>query len=251
VEVFMAKTSRHLERAPISEALIDIRVRPREGVELGAVQELVKSIDGYQSQGPIITLQTRWMFSEQHGVQEQSESREIGIRLQSDQKYVLQLRTDGLTLSRLEPYETWEKLVTEGKRLWEIYRRSLEPDMVMRVATRYINLLKLPMSQGGQFEEYLTKPPQVPDGLPQAVQGFMQRVALWKPEIDARANVIQLLQDGPVPADHVPIVIDIDVYKQVELHPESDLWKLLGDLRVFKNEIFFAHLTDRAVGLFE
>lgn len=249
----MAKVRAHLERAPISEALIDLQARPQKGMGLEAVQKLADEVDGYEQHGPIIALQTKWSVTKEHGAQEQSESREIGVRLHSsDQKYVLQLRTNGFTFSRLEPYETWEKLITEGRRLWEIYRTCFEPDSIVRVATRYINQLKLPMKQGEHFEEYLAKPPQVPDELPQGVLGFMQRVVVLKPEIDARANVIQLLQDGPAPADYVPIILDIDVYKQIELCPETDdAWKLLADLRVFKNEIFFAYLTEKAVGLFE
>lgn len=248
----VAKARDHLDRAPIREALIDLQVRAREATGLLAVQELARAIDGYQVQGPIMTLQTRWSVSPERGAQQSAESKEIGVRLHLDQRYVLQLRINGLTLSRLEPYETWDNLMGEARRVWEAYCATLKPEAVTRVATRYINLLKLPMAQGEHFEEYLAKPPQVPEGLPQGILGFVQRVVLLKPDIDAQANVIQLLQEGPAPLDHVPIVMDIDAYKKVEMLPDTDeVWALLGKLRAFKNEIFFAHLTEKAVGLFE
>jgi hypothetical protein len=41
-------------------------------------------------------------------------------------------------------------------------------------------------------------------------------------------------------------------YQQLELPPDTaDMWKLLAELRVFKNRVFFAYLTEKAVELFE
>lgn len=180
-------------------------------------------------------------------------TRAIGVRLHSlGEKHVLQVRTHGFTLSRMEPYETWDRLLSEARRLWDFYRQGLDVEAVLRVASRFINNLKLPMKAGQPFQDYLTRPPDVPDGLPQGVLSFMQRVVLLDPELDLRANVIQLLQEGPRVADHVPVILDIDVYKDVDLQPDTeDLWTLLAKLRTFKNAIFFASLTEKAVELFE
>lgn len=210
-------------------------------------------VDGYEQKGPIFQLQTTWAVTKEEGARNRSQSHELGVRLHSpDEKFVLQVRTNGFTLSRLEPYETWENLVAEARRLWTIYNGGLEPEAIIRVATRFINQLKLPMKPGERFQEYLTKPPDVPEELPQGVLGFMQRMVILHPELDARTNLIQLLQEGVTPADHVPIILDIDVYKMVNLPPETeDAWNLLGELRIFKNAVFFASLTEKAVELFE
>jgi len=248
----MAKVRAHLARAPITEALIDLRVRPRKAAGLDSVRELSKRIQGYSQQGPIIHMQTKWTVNEDQVTQEKSDVREVGVRLHSvDQKYVAQLRTDGFTLSRLEPYETWEDLVREGRNLWEIYRESLAPEYITRIATRYINQLKLPMKQGERFEEYLSTPPGIPAELPQGVLSFLQRVVLVSPQNAIKATVTQLLQEGPVPPEHVPVILDIDVYKSDLLPPDMDeAWRLLDDLRAFKNQVFFAQLTEKTVDLF-
>ena len=250
----MARIRTHLEHAPITEALIDFQVRPRKGeYDLEAVQELANSVEGYEQKGPIVRLETTWAVTKDQGAKSRSRSQGLGIRLHSsDEKYVLQLRTNGFTLSRLEPYETWENLVAETRRLWVMYVRSLGPEIVHRVATRFINRLKLPMKAGELFEEYLTKPPDVPDELPQGVLGFTQRIVIVHPDLKARANVIQVLQEGVAPADHVPIILDIDVYDMVEILPETEeAWNILEQLRVFKNAVFFASLTEKTVGLYE
>ena len=72
------------------------------------------------------------------------------------------------------------------------------------------------------------------------------------PRLGARANLIQLLEEGLPPRDHVPIILDIDVYKIVDMLPETeDAWNLLEELRVYKNAVFFASLTEKTVRLFE
>lgn len=249
----MARIRSYLAQAPITEALIDFQVRPQKGRDLKAVQDLATLVNGYEQKGPIFQLQTTWAVTKEYGARDRSQSQELGVRLHSpDDKYVLQVRTNGFTLSRLAPYETWENLVAETRRLWALYLDRLEPETIVRAATRFINQLHLPMKPGQQFQEYLTKPPDVPEELPQGVLGFMQRVVIPHPRLDAGANLIQLLQEGVAPAGHVTIILDIDVYSVVNLPPKTDdAWDLLGDLRVFKNEVFFASLTEKAVKLFQ
>jgi uncharacterized protein (TIGR04255 family) len=108
------------------------------------------------------------------------------------------------------------------------------------------------MKPGEHFEEYLAKPPGVPSDLPQGVLAFVQQIVLPKPDIGARANVTLTLTEGPFPVDHIPVVLDIDVYNSVDLPVDSDeIWNLLEKLRVFKNEIFFANLTEETADLYE
>ena len=47
-------------------------------------------------------------------------------------------------------------LVAETRRLWSLYVDKLEPEAIVRVATRFINKLKLPMTSGERFQDYLT-----------------------------------------------------------------------------------------------
>lgn len=249
----MAKVRTHLSRAPITEALIDFHVRLSSAADLSSLQGLAEQLgETYEQQGPIFQVQTKWSVAPKEVPRTRVDSQELGLRLHSrDGKYVLQTRLNGFTISRLEPYEQWTTLVAEARRLWAYYSNAMSVEAVTRIATRYINNLRLPMKHGESFEAYLSKPPAIPDDLPQGVLGFMQRIVLLNAELDIRANVIQLLQEGPVPVDHVPVILDIDVYKQVSCVPDAeDLWTMLPELRRFKNEIFFANLTEKAVELF-
>jgi len=248
----MANVRVHLDRTPITEAVIDLRLRPKDEVPIETIEAFADSVEGYEIKGPIFHLETTWSIEEEVA-KTQSKSQSLGIRLHSsDEKYVLQLTKIGFTLSRLEPYESWDQLIAEARRHWEKYSNAIQPAAITRVATRFINRISIPIKPAEQFEEYLTAPPRVPDELPQGVAGFFQRVVIVDPDIGARANIVQALQGGPPSPDVVPIVVDIDVYKMVEMKPDTkDVWELLDRLRIFKNSAFYASITEKTVALYE
>ena len=166
----MAK-QRHLPHAPITEALIDIRVTPREGLTFAELKDAIEAADcGYYLKSPISEGTFAFTLAPEGKPQTAAESAQVGLRLHSaDEKYVAQFRLSGFTLSRLPPYENWEILLEEARRLWSIYIKCLAPTHVVRVATRFINNLHLPLETGGSFQTYLNKLVDVPDEAPQAV----------------------------------------------------------------------------------
>ncbi len=103
----MAKI-RHLQYAPITEALIDIHVEPRPGLTFDELKEAITKSDfGYYEKGSIA--QSRFEFklaSDGQTPASASHSAQIGVRMHSeDEKYVAQCRLSGFTLSRVHPYE--------------------------------------------------------------------------------------------------------------------------------------------------
>lgn len=248
----MARVRPHLDRTPIVEAVIDLRLEPSADSSVESIGTLIHSIEGYEHQGPIVHMETKLSIEEAEA-KSSTESRRLGARLQSsDGKHVLLLQEAGYTLSRLSPYVSWDQLVAEARKQWRHFADTVKPQSITRVATRFINRLELPMQPGEDFSEYLVKPPEVPDELPQAVAGFSQRVVLVNRELNARANVIQSLQEGFPSSDKVPVVVDIDVYSMVDMSPDNeDAWDLLAGLREFKNAVFYAHLTEKTVALYE
>jgi hypothetical protein len=127
---------RHLPHAPITEALIDIHVIPRDGLTFAGLKSaLNKANFGYYIKNPIS--QGTFAFSlapDGQPPQTAADAAQIGLRLHSaDEKYVAQFRLAGFTLSRLPPYEKWENLLEEARRLWAIYVERLAPTRVVRV----------------------------------------------------------------------------------------------------------------------
>jgi uncharacterized protein (TIGR04255 family) len=245
----MAKYT-HLEKAPITEALIDIRVKIREDLTVEQLESIYNSISG---QYPDKKARHKWegKFEFKKGeplVSSGTETIDGYFFTSTDQKQIFQARLDGFTFSRLQPYETWENLRDEAHKLWQKYREVTSPE-ITRVALRYINKMEIPLSSK-DFSEYLTASPIVPEGLPQGVSSFLTRVVIHEPEIDASAIITQALEQVINP-NSIPIILDIDVFRQKsEGISEEDAWKILEKLRHFKNKIFFESITEKTKEIF-
>jgi uncharacterized protein (TIGR04255 family) len=181
-----------------------------------------------------------------------AESAHVGLRLHSaDEKYVVQFRVAGFTLSRLPPYEKWGSLLDEARRIWAIYVQALAPKRVVRVATRFINNLNLPLETGESFKTYIHKLVDVPDEAPQIVETFFQRFHLVEAASGARV-ILTLALDGMPPAGGIPVILDVDAFIAANLNPaDGDLWTILERLRELKNRSFFGTITEQAAELYQ
>ena len=246
---------RPLARAPIVEALIDLRVQVLDGISVDTLEKALENhVFGYQKKGPII----RSNFGITINVQDTpvvrqvlGDSKIVGVRLHSaDEKYVAQFTIDSFTLSRLEPYESWEALVKETKRVWAIYRQCVQPVRITRTATRFINNLRLPLRAGERFEKYLKGLPSMPPDYPQATSSFLQRFVLSEDKIGATAIVTQALEQFTEDRPQ-PVILDIDTFRETKFAPDSpEVWAYLDDLRELKNRLFFGAIEEAAVELY-
>jgi uncharacterized protein (TIGR04255 family) len=120
------------------------------------------------------------------------------------------------------------------------------------VGLRYINKFDIPLFPQAlrDFNEYLTAAPIVPEGLPQGVNSFLTRVVIHDPEIDAAAIITQAFEQIIDPK-FIPIILDIDAFKQKDRIGEEEAWQALEELRHFKNKIFFSSITEKAKELFK
>jgi uncharacterized protein (TIGR04255 family) len=243
---------RHLRKAPISEAIVDFRVslprdfRPDRLREAGErlARDYPETIEPKR-------METRFEFS---GGQPSETTRDLGFQgiwiRTEDQKTVAQFRVDGFTFNRLKPYTRWEQILPEALRLWGVYLELANPLSVTRIALRYINHMNLPGS-GAELSDYIQTSPRLPPGVPQILSNFATRVVLEYPERRMSANVIQVLEIG-VETSAPSLLFDIDVYRAGDFKVDAaTMEEILGDLRQYKNDIFFGSLTERFVEAFE
>src|SRR6266513_202605 len=243
---------RHLPRAPITEALVDFRVVPREGLPYSELQESFSTMDfGYYVKNPISEGTFGFALPPDGKPETTAEAAQTGLRLHSqDEKYVAQCRLSGFTFSRLPPYEEWVNLIAEARRIWAIYAERLSPKQVIRVATRYINNLQLPMDVGTSYQKYVNKLVDLPDEVPQAIATFLQRFQVVDVETNLRA-ILTLALDRAAPGERVPVFLDIDAFITTQLDlPTQGMWEILDELRDMKNRCFFGVLTEAAVELY-
>jgi len=244
---------RHLRNAPITEAIIDFRVkartafRPEEFAGLRTpLAERFPNVDERRG------LHTTFDMIERPG--QPPVVKDLGLQgyffKTSDKKTIAQFRVDGFTFNRLHPYTSWEELFPQAMDLWRVYSSIAKPDVITRLAVRYINRIVLPAGPIA-FETYLRAAPVIPPELPQYISGFLTRVTIHDPRTDIAAHVAQALEASP-PGNQLAVILDIDAYKQREF-PTDDpgIEQTFGQLRAFKNLIFFNSLTDDTLRGFE
>jgi len=243
---------RHLNNAPIVEAIIDFRVKLASNFDVTGFASLKETL---HVDYPRVQEPREFIAGVQFaGTQVQQVLEDKGLRgyffRSADEKNVVQFRKDGFTFSRLKPYTEWEAVLGEAKRLWDLYRAASSPELVTRIALRYINQLSIPLPIKG-FADYLTAPPTLPETLPQGLSQFMTRMVVCDAATDIWANITQALPPSTKP-NEVTIILDIDVYKQRESgFEESNIWPMFEQLRTLKNQIFFDSISEKAARLFE
>lgn len=243
--------TQHYSRAPITEAVLDIRVQLPDDVTLDTLLMVhINEQVSYPTRRTRIagqaqvTMGTEMAFNASQGP--------IGhVFMSSDEHQIFQARLDGFTFSRFAPYERWETFRNEALRLWATYREVARPEAITRVALRYINRLDLPLPFN-DLREYLKTIPEVSKEMkyPALSSFFMQ---LQVPQFDLKSVLILNEAIVPPPEDTqtdpnaISILLDIDLFREDELPGDEEaLWALFEQLRERKNEVFEASITTRA-----
>jgi uncharacterized protein (TIGR04255 family) len=250
------ETFPHLSNAPIVEAVVDLRARPEVSWEEPAITGQLKArLPDY----PTVVSQRE--FQQQVKIHPNSAPESVthdlgwkGLRLDTaDKRHVAQFNRDGFVFSRLQPYEDWEQLVTEARRLWETYLEVARPSQIQRIAVRFINRIELP-AQERRFEKYIKPYPKAPVGLPLPFAGFFSQDTLVVPGHPYVVNVVRTLQQ-PVAQDEsgFAVILDIDVQTVDAPMPlqKDKIDKRLTEMRWIKDKVFFGSITKFAVESFK
>ena len=239
--------------APLTEALIDFRVKFNHDISLDKLKRFGAEVSAqYPNETTRDLLQGQINFGASEP-QTQSSRTAIGYIYHSgDRRQAVQARLDGFTFSRFTPYQDWAHLVKETKRLWGIFIEVLRPTVVVRVAVRYVNQINLPLKAGTlRFEDYLRTFPQL-TGIEEDVDLEQFFVRLVMPQRDLSARLI-LTETLLPPQDHfLGVILDIDLFRDdISLDARSEeIWAILEMFRSRKNKYFEASITDAARELF-
>lgn len=235
--------------APISEALIDFRTTLPAATTVDALRSLHSQIRSeYPNERPRRRLETRIEFQESGGTSRSENFGTVGwVFASPDGRNLIQFRLDGFTANRLPPYESWDALQAEARRVWPIFRDGANPDLIQRVSVRYINRFRLPI--GVDLDRYFTAGPRIPPGLPQTLQGFLVQLVIPDQSINATA-VVSHAHEVTSDPERVSVILDVEVSREQPINAQSEMvWDSLDSLRVFKNRIFFSYITDETKAL--
>jgi uncharacterized protein (TIGR04255 family) len=239
-----------LSRAPVIEALIDLRVVPRPELtmdQLASVREKLGTEDfpetNKQITGTIQLGDAMQVVASSH----------TGLLFRNvKHTEVVQAQREGFAYSRLAPYTSWEDLVGNARTRWMQYIDVARPVVVKRIAARYINQLPLPVPVAN-FSDWIAAFPEIPRSLPQGIADCLQRLVIPIPGRDQTTAIVMLGLAPPSPNGNVvTVVFDIDVFRLGEWQVEADeVWRGLEELRPIKNAFFFEYVTARTLELFK
>lgn len=242
----------HLPRAPIVEALLDIRVKfssPPSHEQLAALHGTVAH--DYPISEKLVRWESEIQFRADPPPEFAVRSGPLGFIFRSaDRKRAVQMREDGFTINWLRPYRTWGDLRAAAEATWELYRGRLNPTTIVRLAVRYINRIELPLPFA-DFREFVRTAPDVAPELPQGLSALFFRVEIPEPAKRFSAIITEAMEPLTETSTQLPLIFDIDVVDQRSIEASSPLiWDSFELMREYKNEIFFRSMTDRALGLF-
>lgn len=243
--------ARHLSKAPIREAVLDVRFPLSDAVDLPALRESLEALDDFAEMHDLRPSSATFRFPAEGEPEGHIERGDVlGFRATTqDGLWVAQYRLDGLTLSRLQPYPDWAEFSERGRSYVGNLLELIQPPRVERVALRYINHFRLP--HPGTMDEYFVGLPAYPEPLPQFISNLVSRVTLHDPARDFTAHITHSLLDDLDP-EKMGFILDIDAFRTAEFPPHIDeLWETFEGLWVFKNEIFFGLITESNAELHE
>jgi uncharacterized protein (TIGR04255 family) len=239
-----------LSDAPITEALIDIRVTLPSDTTMEQLAQFQTGMeDRFGDRVERQSFEARIEFQPGNAPKVASPpAKPDGYIFKSrNEPLIAQVRMDGFTLSRLKPYHDGDTFQNQARELWSRYVESSHPLKVTRVAIRNIN--RLDVEAGVDLQRYILTGPEIARGLPQIMNQFLLR--LFVPGPDGAMAIVTETFGVPESPGALPLIFDIDAIKEVDLDPGSEeIWNTLLTLRKFKNSIFFKSLTAESIERF-
>lgn len=250
LEINVNERFEHLPRAPIVEAVIDIRGRATQPWEEKAIRSQVEcKLEGYKYLDSQKTIEQSLKFGK--GTPPRVTFRDLGlkgVRFQSpDKKQIAQFNRDGFVFSRLEPYQDWEHVFSEGLRVWRICKEIAQPAEIERIGLRFINRIEI-AAGNPRLEDYLNPAPQVPRDLDLPFSSFVHQDVLAVPGQPYQIKLIRTIQPPTRPQAGIGLILDIDVMAspRAQLN-DAQLQDHLISMRWLKNKMFFGSITQKAL----
>ncbi len=223
----------------IKEAVFDIQIRGGSPLNITLYDKFLALNKNYKPNGKIqnITIDTK---TNKHTIDT------VGYKCKSsDQKQIAVLKKDGFSFSRLAIYNGWEKNYKQALNLWENYCDIMQPEMITRVATRFISQFLIPQvfkHPKEYFSTYLQYDKSISLSWDQT---SFKTVLAHK---DGIRSLFSFNSQVKPENQGVNVTLDIDVFANNLTLPYNktfEIKKIFTNLRKIKNNIFEQSITDK------
>jgi uncharacterized protein (TIGR04255 family) len=249
----------HLSRAPITEAIVQVRGRALGPWDEDAVLARLKpALPEYPGCHSTRTLSQEFQFDPASTSTATGKVQDLGwngARFNSlDGRYVANFERDSFSLSRLAPYETWDRFSGEALRLYRLHLEATGLTQAQRIGLRFVNQFD-PLTPDFDLAEIFTRPPAVVQtDLPLArALFFHQDTYLYpgSPYLVTVVRTLQMLATAPGAPAAPKLILDIDVFTGSDLPASATEMEVrLAEMRWIKNKVFFGSLTPAVLATF-
>jgi uncharacterized protein (TIGR04255 family) len=243
----------HYSRAPITEAIIDLRIAPAQefAVEsLAPLREMIAQRYPIQEEEHVQYQQMSFVGTDL--LQAQGGQQHNGFRfISEDKRETFYARLDGFAFSIKAPYDRWESFRDEARSLWNLYRSVAVPRGVTRVAMRYINRIDIPNAVAGiRMEDYLRTYPEFSVDFPEnsIMSNFFMQLQFWQQDLGCWLIINEAPEVSPEEGT-LSVRLDLDLFREQYEEPwpvgdDTIVWEFLEQLHERKNEVFEASITN-------
>ncbi|MEO6198733.1 MAG: TIGR04255 family protein [Sphingomicrobium sp.] len=235
--------SRRYPNPPITEAVIEVKF------DAAALDDERRHVSA-----KVAEFYPNDSVSEHQAVHLDMERKRVELRTDSsvyrrsshDESEILLLGPQNFLLSQLAVYPGWDYFFGRFRRDWEIWRKAMGYRKIARIGVRFINRIDVPM-EGTEVhhEQYLNLRIKMPDEF-ELIGDYSLHVEVPLLETKCLALINSASVPSPVPG-FASFVIDIDIGRNIDVpQKDADMFDVLNQIRVQKNALFEASITDSA-----
>jgi uncharacterized protein (TIGR04255 family) len=235
----------HLSKAPIVEAVLDIRANLHKAWNQNEVIDKLKSdLPEYSDIKPQRQYQT-FVQTRDNDIPEvrNEDLGMVGVMARtSNEIQITQFQRGGFVFSKLTPYESWNKFLAEALRLWHIYQNLAGVANILRIGVRYINRIEVP-ANNLEVSDYIRLPVNTIGEMGLIYTGFLYQESLRLPDDPYLIRTIDLQNNGNT--SNIGLILDIDVFTTESTESTDQLLTRLSFMHHVKNKVFFSSITDK------
>jgi uncharacterized protein (TIGR04255 family) len=248
---------RKYKNAPINEAVCQFVFAGEPVVDPLLPGRLFELVGNFYSARPNLFLEQSVQFN--HGIGVSLPTQKVQL-LSNDKKRLLMVGPNSLSIHDLNPYSGWEKFKPRITRALECHQKIAGIRSICQISLRYINRIILP-SDTTELKDFFKSMPERPERseIPQNIASLFMRLEFLYDESPGYRAIISIGNTPLIDEEKgIPVLLDIDVsYSPVkneseleQLIPESEIVKVVEELRNKEYWLFESMITDKARGLF-
>jgi uncharacterized protein (TIGR04255 family) len=216
-----------LARPPIVEAVVEWRAEPTATIDFAELRVELERVFPDAAIQPLRHLHATLADGE-HGIQVSETSTQAGFRIAcEDGRIVCQMRSNGVAVSRLEPYTGWDDFLPKAQSFLRVFLNQFKPTHYSRLGVRSIS--KVTVLPGETVHNVMkgTATPWKDFGF-ESSSFFHQDAVRW-PKTDYGVRLVRAMDPGE-PGEGGVLFLDVDI----SLEEAVDLGEVL------KNLVFFS-----------